>query len=140
MSWTEPRTWTAGELVTADMMNTHVRDNLKYLKDDHADVRSGTAVHGLAAGEYIVGCKQGARRIECKTGSTSPSGAGSATVTVTWDNAFTTIHAVATSEGVSGADIDRVQELSVSATQASKEYRVTGACSLTVYFIAIGED
>ncbi len=28
MPWTAPRTWTTGEIVTAAMMNTHVRDNL----------------------------------------------------------------------------------------------------------------
>lgn len=28
MSWSTPRTWVAGELVTASIMNTHVRDNL----------------------------------------------------------------------------------------------------------------
>ena len=28
MSWTAPRTWVAGETVTAALMNTHVRDNL----------------------------------------------------------------------------------------------------------------
>lgn len=27
MAWTTPRTWVAGELVTASIMNTHVRDN-----------------------------------------------------------------------------------------------------------------
>lgn len=27
MAWTTPRTWTAGEVVTASMLNTHVRDN-----------------------------------------------------------------------------------------------------------------
>lgn len=27
MSWTTPRTWTTGELVTAAIMNAHVRDN-----------------------------------------------------------------------------------------------------------------
>lgn len=31
MAWTDPRTWATGELVTADIMNTHVRDNLNYL-------------------------------------------------------------------------------------------------------------
>lgn len=29
MAWTDPRTWTAGELVTASLMNTHLRDNLR---------------------------------------------------------------------------------------------------------------
>jgi hypothetical protein len=28
MAWTTPRTWVAGEVVTASQMNTHVRDNL----------------------------------------------------------------------------------------------------------------
>lgn len=28
MAWTAPRTWTDGELVTASIMNTHVRDDL----------------------------------------------------------------------------------------------------------------
>lgn len=32
-SWTTPRDWTNGELVTDTMMDTHVRDNLLYLKE-----------------------------------------------------------------------------------------------------------
>jgi hypothetical protein len=39
MPWTTPRTWTPGELVTALMMNQHVRDNLNDL-----DLRSLTLV------------------------------------------------------------------------------------------------
>lgn len=30
--WTAPRTWTTGEVVTAGMLNTHLRDNLEFLK------------------------------------------------------------------------------------------------------------
>lgn len=30
MAWTNARTWVAGELVTAAMMNTHLRDNLDF--------------------------------------------------------------------------------------------------------------
>ena len=30
--WTPPRTWTVGELVTAGILNTHLRDNLEFLK------------------------------------------------------------------------------------------------------------
>lgn len=33
MTWTVPRTWVAGEIVTAALMNTHVRDNEKMLSD-----------------------------------------------------------------------------------------------------------
>lgn len=31
MAWTSPRTWVAGEVVTAANMNTHVRDNMNAL-------------------------------------------------------------------------------------------------------------
>lgn len=31
-TWTANRTWTSGELVTASIMNTYVRDNLDWLK------------------------------------------------------------------------------------------------------------
>lgn len=31
MSWTTPRTWVAAELVTASIMNTHVRDQLNFI-------------------------------------------------------------------------------------------------------------
>lgn len=31
MAWTTPRTWTTGELVTASILNAHVRDNLNML-------------------------------------------------------------------------------------------------------------
>ncbi len=32
MAWTAPRTWVAGEIVTASIMNSAVRDNLLYIK------------------------------------------------------------------------------------------------------------
>lgn len=32
MAWTTPRTWATGEVVTAAMLNTHLKDNLNYLK------------------------------------------------------------------------------------------------------------
>lgn len=34
MAWTTPRDWTTGEVVTEAMMDTHVRDNLSYLKGE----------------------------------------------------------------------------------------------------------
>lgn len=33
MAWTTPRTWAAGEVVTAALLNTHLRDNLKAIGD-----------------------------------------------------------------------------------------------------------
>ncbi len=38
MAWTAPRTWVTGEVVTAALMNTHVRDDLRYLKGLDGDV------------------------------------------------------------------------------------------------------
>lgn len=34
MTWTTPRTWAPGELVTATQMNTHLRDNLNSLRSE----------------------------------------------------------------------------------------------------------
>ena len=36
-AWTTPRTWTTGELITAAIMNTHIRDNLNVLKAPPSD-------------------------------------------------------------------------------------------------------
>jgi hypothetical protein len=44
VSWTTPRTWVAGEIVTAAVMNTHLRDNFNALGD-------WTAV-SFTAGDY----------------------------------------------------------------------------------------
>ena len=39
MAWTSPRTWVAGETVTAAQLNAHIRDNLDFLHSkDHASV------------------------------------------------------------------------------------------------------
>lgn len=42
MAWTAPRFWVTGEMATAALLNTHIRDNLLSLGSDHA--------HGGAAG------------------------------------------------------------------------------------------
>lgn len=36
MAWTAPRTWVAAETVTAALLNTHLRDNLKAIGDPWA--------------------------------------------------------------------------------------------------------
>ena len=40
MSWTAPKTWEDNELVTADLLNTHLRDNLEFLHDDFPPKRA----------------------------------------------------------------------------------------------------
>jgi len=47
MAWTAPRTWTDTELVTASIINTHVRDNLNLLKTSISD--AGALETSLAA-------------------------------------------------------------------------------------------
>lgn len=54
-TWTAPRDWAAGETVTASIMNTHIRDDLKYLKgalgaitlDDQLYVSTGATTESL---------------------------------------------------------------------------------------------
>jgi hypothetical protein len=61
MAWTTPRTWTAGEVVTAAMMNTHIRDNLNVLKTNIGDdgsiamspARARFAGSGTVAGNLL---------------------------------------------------------------------------------------
>lgn len=53
MAFTQPRTWNAGEVVTAQMMNQQVRDNLNVLKIFE---RGGTMFNaaGITAGANII--------------------------------------------------------------------------------------
>lgn len=56
MAWTTPRTWVAGETVTASLMNTHVRDNLDYLKTqaDNSILKTGP-IYATATGTLNTG-------------------------------------------------------------------------------------
>lgn len=59
MAWTTPRTWVNGETIDASIMNTHIRDNLNYLKTQ-------VAAHFILSGASIIpsttnGCKPPAK-------------------------------------------------------------------------------
>jgi hypothetical protein len=54
-AWTAPRTWTASELVTASIGNTHWRDNLLYLKEQRDLIRADVDDH--AAGLATRSCR-----------------------------------------------------------------------------------
>ena len=64
MAWTTPRDWVAGEVVTAAIMNTHVRDDFNYLKaqEDWAAVTfaagnftaNGAQTWTVASGDMLV--------------------------------------------------------------------------------------
>ena len=55
MGWTAPRTWVAGEIVTAALMNAHVRDNTRYLKglDGVPTIESGVIIDNTGGDEYL---------------------------------------------------------------------------------------
>ena len=50
MAWTTPRTWVTAELVTAAIMNTHVRDDLAYL---HGDASTIDLANSLSVKDYF---------------------------------------------------------------------------------------
>lgn len=52
MAWTTPRTWAAAEVVTAALLNTHLRDNLDFLalfNNDTLATDSGSSISVSAA-------------------------------------------------------------------------------------------
>jgi hypothetical protein len=90
MAWTTPRTWTPGELVTALMMNQHVRDNLNDLNGRAGVAYTPTWGNSGSANTLGNGTLAGLSwrmgqlvffRISFVFGSTSASGSGSWTFT-----------------------------------------------------------
>lgn len=53
MAWTAPRTWTTGELVTAAIMNTHIRDNLNVLNPAAAQILIGGTGAEISSGSVM---------------------------------------------------------------------------------------
>lgn len=82
MAWTDPRTWVTGELVTAALLNTHLRDNLKAIGDAWTAytptwTSSGTAPaigNGTLTGAYLKAGKLVVFRLKLTIGSTTTVG------------------------------------------------------------------
>ncbi len=55
MGWSEPRDWTVGEIVTETMMDTHLKNNLRYLKgeDGVVTLQSGLILDNSLGTEYF---------------------------------------------------------------------------------------
>ena len=55
MAWTTPRTYTVAEIITKSILDTHVRDNLKYLKGESGVVttQSGLIISNALGTEYL---------------------------------------------------------------------------------------
>lgn len=70
MAWTTPRTFVPGELVTATMLNTHIRDQLNYLIDSNLDfvgVAAGKKLF-LDAGSDTYIYEEAANQVRCTVG------------------------------------------------------------------------
>lgn len=84
MAWTTPRTWSTGELVTAAVLNTHVRDNLNaignpwtaYTPSWTAATTNPSLGNGTATGAYIQAGKLVVFRARIVMGSTTTYGSG----------------------------------------------------------------
>lgn len=78
VAWTNPRTWVAGETVTAAQMNTHVRDNLKAVGDAwqaYTPTFTGTLGNGTLTGAYTHAGKLVIFRFTLTFGTTTTVGA-----------------------------------------------------------------
>jgi hypothetical protein len=55
MAWANPRTWSVGEIVTAAIQNTHIRDLFRYLKglDGVPTIESGLVIDNTDGDEYL---------------------------------------------------------------------------------------
>lgn len=84
MAWTTPRTWVAGETVTAAIMNSHVRDNFNAVGDPWtsytpswtASTTNPTIGNGTLTGAYRQAGKLVMFRIRIVFGSTTTRGSG----------------------------------------------------------------
>ena len=112
-AWTTPRTWTAGELVTAAIGNSAWRDNLMYLKDSPTFDGSVTVTGTIAGAAMTLSSTLGV------TGATTLSSTV-ATGALTVTGAAT----VSTTLGVTGAT-------TLSSTVATGALTITGAATYT---------
>lgn len=84
MAWTAPRTWVAGETVTAALLNVHLRDNLNTFSDPWtaytptwtATTTNPTLGNGSIEGAYILVGRLVIWRMKVVFGSTTSVGSG----------------------------------------------------------------
>ena len=120
MAWTAPRTWVAEEVVTAALLNTHLRDNLLALST-HA--HSGSAGDGSQTLGNLVK--------DTFTDASAPSAPGSG---------LTMIYAVSSKmhqrAGVSGSDTAFVVASDLHAEDHASRHQPSGADTMAVDAVA----
>ena len=87
MAWTAPRTWVAAEVVTAALMNAHLRDNLKAIGDPwtaYTPTWAATTNPAIGNGQiscaYMLAGKLCAFRFQIAMGTTTTYGTGGWTI------------------------------------------------------------
>ena len=55
MAWTTPRTWVSGELVTAALMNTYIKENQDFLKTEVDANKAFVGARDLTDGGILLG-------------------------------------------------------------------------------------
>lgn len=95
-TWTAPRTWTSGELVTASIMNTHVRDNLDWLK---TPLESGKVV--FATADFTTTSASYVDVTGCTTTITTKGGGLDVWLRINWSGSIGTLQLLV--DGVSEA-------------------------------------
>jgi hypothetical protein len=90
MSWTDPRTWLAGEDPTAALFNVQIRDNLKAIGDPwtaYTPVLTGSTTNpvlgnGSLVGAYLQAGKLVLWRFSFTSGTTTTYGSGNYVITL----------------------------------------------------------
>lgn len=131
MAWKTPRTWVAGEVPTAAIMNAHVRDNLNALKNpptkltenwDTTITTTSTAFINITGAEVTITTTGGRLMIGFMTPHIA-SGGATTFFTITIDGVDVSAHYQGVSL-VSGASWSQVSFVYLSAAQAAGAHTV----------------
>lgn len=124
MAWTTPRTWVTGELVTAALLNTHLRDNLNAANDvitlspAEFTANFGTPAAG-AQSEWAVLLFDGAAIEAASAARVIPVGWVTATIHLYWTAASGTGNVLWRIDYASVGDTETIGAYSVSSINAA---------------------
>lgn len=148
--YTTPRTWTAAELVTASIMNTHVRDNLDFMFNGKTAgqtahnlgpyTTTSTSVVDVNAAMSITQTITTGRALVTVAGRLTITGAGAYTVTLNLLADGTTYAIQSTSGAVSSLFYQHlVTSLSVGSKIFKLQWSVTNALGTATWTGASGD-
>lgn len=148
MTWTVPRTWVPGELVTASMMNIHVRDNINSLRSEHFTVQrfrglwlrthpdadvAASKVELVRADEIVL--SDGTRLIDWGplSADITASGANGLDTGTEQVSTWYEIHAIAKDDGTKGVLLHRAKDYLLDQQQTTNTAVAEGLRSSSAY-------